>query len=311
MVIARALLGVSEAFYMPAALALIVDYHRGPTQSRAVGLHSSGIYAGSILGGLGGGFAEAFGWRTAFLGFGGLGVLYALFLVIALPHPPEEKISAADGENQSPLPTTGAILSLLATRGFLLLLLMNLLNGAAYWPLRNWLPEFFRVELGVSQTRAGIYGPMAFNAAAFTGMLIASNASDWWAQTNPRARALVPGLAFCIAAPCLYAIGAISYVPLILGFVLVAGMSQGCLDANLMPAACTVIDFRQRATAYGLLNFVGTTAGGVMTYVGGMLKDQNIPFAETFKVASLFILCAGLLLLAVKPRAERAAAVAT
>ena len=29
--------------------------------------------------------------------------------------------------------------ALLSTRGFVLLLVMNALNGAAYWPVRNWL----------------------------------------------------------------------------------------------------------------------------------------------------------------------------
>lgn len=178
---------------------------------------------------------------------------------------------------------------------------MNLLNGAAYWPVRNWLPEFFRSELGVNQAWAGIYGPMTFNGAAFLGMLIASNISDWWSGWNERARALVPAIGFMIAAPCLFAVGAVEYIPIILACVLVAGMSQGFLDANLMPAACTVTDFRYRATAYGLLNFVGTTAGGVMTYVGGMLKEQQVPFATTFQAASVLIFIAGLCLFAVKP----------
>src|SRR5205823_127564 len=61
----------------------------------------------------------------------------------------------------------GAFVALLTAPGFLLLLGMNLLNGAAYWPVRNWLPTFFHDEFGLSQTRAGIYGPMTFNAAAF------------------------------------------------------------------------------------------------------------------------------------------------
>lgn len=82
MLAARALLGVSEAFYMPAAVALIVEYHRGPTRSRATGLHLSGVYAGSILGGLGGAFAELYGWRSGFLIMGGIGVTYALVLMI-------------------------------------------------------------------------------------------------------------------------------------------------------------------------------------------------------------------------------------
>ena len=305
MLAARAMLGVSEAFYMPAAVALIVEYHRGPTRSRATGLHLSGVYAGSVLGGLGGAFAEMFGWRTGFLIMGAIGVAYALVLMIVFPRPQtfsdETRAEIASAEASPSAAFTTALKSLLTTRGFQFLLAMNLLNGAAYWPVRNWLPEFFRSELGVSQAWAGIYGPMAFNGAAFVGMLIASNISDWWSGWNERARALVPAIGFMIAAPCLFAIGAVEYIPIILACVLVAGMSQGFLDANLMPAACTVTDFRHRATAYGLLNFVGTTAGGVMTYVGGMLKEQHVPFATTFQAASLLIFVAGLCLFAVKP----------
>jgi predicted MFS family arabinose efflux permease len=304
MLAARAMLGVSEAFYMPAAVALIVEYHRGPTRSRATGLHLSGVYAGSVLGGLGGAFAEMFGWRSGFIIMGAIGVAYALVLMIFFPRPmrdvaPEE-IAPTITETSVP-PLSLAFRSLLTTRGFLFLLAMNLLNGAAYWPVRNWLPEFFRSELGVSQAWAGIYGPMAFNGAAFIGMLIASNISDWWSQSTERARALVPAIGFMIAAPCLFMVGAAEYIPVVLVCVLVAGMSQGFLDANLMPAACTVTDARYRATAYGLLNFVGTTAGGVMTYVGGMLKEQQVPFGATFQAASLLIFVAGLCLFAVKP----------
>lgn len=158
MLAARALLGVSEAFYMPAAVALIVEYHRGPTRSRATGLHLSGVYAGSILGGLGGAFAELYGWRSGFLIMGGIGVTYALVLMIFFPRTPRETAhdEIASAELSSPAPLAGAFRSLLTTRGFQFLLAMNLLNGAAYWPVRNWLPEFFRSELGVNQAWAGI-----------------------------------------------------------------------------------------------------------------------------------------------------------
>ncbi|WP_045836706.1 MFS transporter [Hyphomicrobium sp. 99] len=301
MLAARATLGVSEAFYMPAAVALIVEYHRGPTRSRATGLHLSGVYAGSVLGGLGGFMAEAFGWRPVFLIIGGIGVAYALLLTIIFPSRVEVEASAAREDVNAPSTGASAFASLLSTPGFLLLLAMNVLDGAAYWPVRNWLAEFFRSELGVDPAWAGVYGPMTFNGAAFLGMLIASNVSDWWAGWNVRARALVPAIGFIIASPCLFLMGAVEYVPIILGCIVVAGMSQGFLDANLMPATCTVVDFRFRATAYGLLNFAGTTAGGVMTYVGGRLKEQHIPFSATFQAASGMILVAGLLLLLVKP----------
>ncbi len=304
MLFARAILGVSEAFYMPAAVALIVEYHRGPTRSRATGLHLSGVYAGSVIGGLGGFMAEAFGWRAVFLVIGGIGVAYALLLTVIFPSRVEGDAERLREDADIPSAAVAPFASLLLAPGFLLLLAMNVLDGAAYWPVRNWLAEFFRSELGVDPAWAGVYGPMTFNGAAFLGMLIASNVSDWWAGWNERARALVPAIGFIIAAPCLFLMGAVEYVPVLLGCIIVAGMSQGFLDANLMPAVCTVVDFRVRAPAYGLLNFAGTTAGGVMTYVGGRLKEQNVPFSTTFQFASGMILVAGLLLLFVKPAAR-------
>lgn len=313
MLIARAMLGVSEAFYMPAAVALIVDYHAGSTRSRATGLHLSGVYVGSVLGGLGGWFAEEHGWRFAFLLFGSVGIAYALFLIVVLRVPDfgEKPDAGAAGANDchslpppaSP-PRTNPFLALLSTRGFVLLLFMNALNGAAYWPLRNWLPSFFNSELGVDLTFSGVYGAMAFNGAAFAGMLLGSTVSDRLSARTQRARALVPAVGFCLAAPALFLVGSAALVPVIIGGIFVVGMSQGFLDANLMPAVCTVSDPRHRATGYGLMNFVGTTAGGVMTYVGGVLKDNAVPFGATFQVAAGFILVAGLLLFAVKPKTD-------
>lgn len=301
MLAARAMLGISEAFYMPAAVALIIDYHRPSTRSRATGLHLSGVYAGSVLGGLGGALAEAFGWRPVFLAIGGFGVAYAIVLSIVFPsRPPARPEQGA--EDLVPGHFLGAIGSLLSMPGFLLLLAMNLLNGAAYWPVRNWLAEFFRSELGVTPAWAGVYGPMAFNGAAFVGMLIASNVSDWWVGRCAQARTFVPAIGFFVAAPCLLGMGAIEYVPAVLACVLVAGMSQGFLDANLMPATCTVVDIRTRATACGLLNLVGMTAGGAMTYAGGRLKEQDVPFGAVFQAAGVMILIAGILLLLVRPR---------
>jgi predicted MFS family arabinose efflux permease len=309
MLLARATLGISEAFYMPAAVSMIVDYHRGPTRSRATGLHLSGVYAGSVLGGLGGAMAEAFGWRTVFLVIGGIGVAYALVLMIVFPAQIDHD-HRNTREDVSPVsPTGGTFWLLLSTPSFLLLLFMNALNGAAYWPVRNWLAEFFRVELGVASAWAGVYGPMVFNGAAFLGMLVASNISDWWSIRNVRARALVPAFGFLVAAPCLFVLGRADSIPILLACVLITGMSQGFLDANLMPATCTVVNSRYYATAYGLLNFAGTTAGGGMTYVGGRLKEQHVPFGVLFQVASVLIFVAGLLLFLVRPANTRSPAI--
>jgi len=302
LLLARAIMGISEACYIPAAVALIVDYHRGPTRSRATGWHLSGAYAGSVLGGLGGWMALRWGWRTGFQVFGAVGVAYALVLLRFLPQAPAQEPPTVDTPHpDSAAAPPHAFGALLASRSFLLLLLVNALVGAAFWTIKNWLPTFFNTELQFDLTAAGIYGAMAFNAAAFVGMLGASTLSDRWSRRTARARFWVPAIGFCIAAPCFFGVGHATAVPVILAAVLVVGASQGFLDANLMPALCTLSAPRHRATGYGLLNFVSTLVGGAMTYVGGWLKDAHVPLGTTFQFAAVLILLAGLLLWVVRP----------
>ena len=95
LVAARALMGISEAFYIPAALALIADFHTGPTRSRAIGIHQAGIYTGLILGGFAGHIADApsLGWRWGFSTCGIIGVIYAIPLFLMLRNPPRAVFS--------------------------------------------------------------------------------------------------------------------------------------------------------------------------------------------------------------------------
>ena len=85
---ARALMGISEAAYIPAALALIMDYHRGPTRSLATGVHMSGIMVGAGLGGLGGWLAETHSWSFPFTVFGLVGIAYSVLLALMLRDAP-------------------------------------------------------------------------------------------------------------------------------------------------------------------------------------------------------------------------------
>jgi len=61
----RAVMGVSEALYIPAGLALIADYHRGTTRSLAIGVHMTGLYTGQALGGFGATVAASWSWASS------------------------------------------------------------------------------------------------------------------------------------------------------------------------------------------------------------------------------------------------------
>ena len=56
----RALMGVSEALYIPAGLSLIADYFTGSRRSLAIGIHMTGLYVGQAVGGFGATVAAAF-----------------------------------------------------------------------------------------------------------------------------------------------------------------------------------------------------------------------------------------------------------
>jgi MFS family permease len=96
LIVVRALMGVSEAAYLPAALALIADYHRGSTRSLATGIHMTGLSVGTGLGGVGGWLAEKQGWTFAFEVFGIFGIVYALVLIWVLREAPRRRRTRPD-----------------------------------------------------------------------------------------------------------------------------------------------------------------------------------------------------------------------
>src|SRR6266536_850452 len=117
----RALMGLSEAFYIPAGLSLIADYHQGPTRSRAVGIHMAGIYAGQAFGGIGGYIADTSSWRNAFWWFGAVGVCYAMLLLAAL-----KESRGSEGEQTVPSEKIGVVHTLkklFGTGSFLVLVI--------------------------------------------------------------------------------------------------------------------------------------------------------------------------------------------
>ena len=301
---ARALMGISEACYMPAALALIIDYHRGATRSLATGLHISGLYVGAALGGLGGVLAEHLRWQSAFHWFGAIGLGYGLVMMLGL----RDRAEAAEAEAGPGArgPGFGASMGLLLReRSFPLSLVYFTLLSVAYWGLYGWLPTYLGEHFHLGQGTAGMSGTAWLQLASLAGIVAGGAWADRWCRRNLRARLLVPAIAFCVAGPALFLTATTAWLPLALGGLVVFGLARGCADANNMPIVCQVVDPRLRASAYGVMNFLGCIAGGLMTYAAGSLKDSQVGLQRVFQVSALLVVGAVLLLLWVKPRPDR------
>ncbi|MGC8641765.1 MAG: MFS transporter, partial [Isosphaeraceae bacterium] len=183
---ARSLMGISEAFYMPAALALIADYHLGPTRSRAVGLHQMAIYCGVIAGGFGGYVADApgLGWRFAFTASGVFGMVYALPLVLLLRDP--ARLNDETGRPSStPLRALGTLLS---NFSFILLVLYFTLPAIAGWVVRDWMPAILKQQFGIGQGQAGVAATVYWQVAAIFGAISGGWLADHWMRRHERGR---------------------------------------------------------------------------------------------------------------------------
>ena len=305
----RAAMGVSEAFYIPAALALITDYHRGGTRSLATGLHMSGIYAGQVLAGCGAMMAGdpcQMGWRLTFELFGFIGVAYGLVVLFFLRDPKAQEAPATEtATNETAAPaaaefTLGQMLkSIFTGRGMYLLLLMISFAGFANWFLLGWYPRLLQDMFSISEAEAGPQATFWINIAKYISVLACAVIADRWYLRNKNARAYVPGIAFCVAGPCVLLamlFGAEIGLAAVLALVAMQGVAQGSMDATLMPVLRSTIDERFAATGYGLLNLTSVGAGALVSWLGGMLKDAGTPLSAVLSLAGVLMMLCGIIL---------------
>jgi len=303
LLLTRALMGVSEAFYLPAALALICDFHRDRTRALANGIHLSGVMIGSALGGVGGWLAQNQSWAYAFKLFGLFGIGYSLVLIRFLKES-DMGIEAPDAGVSSAQPErfNGTLQILLSDRTFLTTAVYWAMLSVAGWGVLGWMPTYLNEQFHLDQGRAGLSATGYINVSALLGMIIGGAWSDWWSRTNPRARIWVPMIGLCVAAPAIFIVAYTSVVAMALLGLIFYGLARAFADANMMPILCLMFDRRCRATGYGVLNFVGCIVGGITIYLGGILRDHDVRVSLIFAAAAVAITGCVVLLLAMKPR---------
>ena len=303
MLVARAFMGISEACYIPAALALITDYHKGRTRSLATGLHMTGLYAGLALGGVGGYIAELWGWRFGFQVFGAVGILYSIVLLFFLkdaPPQPSENTSQKDIPSNQPITLFGSIKVLFRERSFLILLIYFSVLGVVNWLVYGWLPTFLKEHFHLTLGKAGISATGYIQIGSFLGVIAGGVLADRWFRSNIRGRLYVVIIGFSIGAPFLFLMSSTSVFSIAILAMIVFGVARGFNDANLMPILRQIADSRYIATSYGFLNFLSTIVGGLMVYAGGALKDAHVDLSIIYQVSAVLMLIATCLLFAVK-----------
>lgn len=299
---ARSLMGISEAFYIPAALALITDYHTGHTRSRAVGLHQMAIYFGVIAGGFGGYIADApqLGWRFAFNACGIFGIVYTLPLVLLLRDAPKPD-GAGEAPKSSPF---RAAVELLTNLSFILLVLYFMLPALAGWVVRDWMPAILKQQFNIGQGKAGVAATVYWQGAAIVGAVAGGWLADRWMRRNERGRIYASALGMCLIVPAIFGVGNAGSLTMAVAFLILFGLGWGFFDCNNMPILCQIVRPELRATGYGVMNLVSISCGGLADWGFGSLRDRQVPLNVIFGVFAGAAVVSIFIVLLIRPRRE-------
>lgn len=273
----RALMGVSEALYIPSALSLIADWHEGKSRSLAIGIHMTGLYVGQAVGGFGATIAATFSWHSTFYWFGIIGIAYSVVLALLLHDKPKAAAAVAASPNPATLMKKESLwrgLSVVfSTWAFWVILIYFAVPSLPGWATKNWLPTLFEKNLGLDMALAGPMSTITIAASSFVGVLLGGVMSDKWVLRNIRGRIYTSAIGLGMTIPALVLLGFGHSVVAVVGAGMLFGIGFGMFDANNMPILCQIISAKYRATAYGVMNMVGVFAGAAVTQLLGKWTD--------------------------------------
>lgn len=303
----RALMGVSEALYIPAALSLIADYFTGSSRSLAIGIHMTGLYMGQALGGFGATAAAAWSWQDTFKWFGIIGIIYAGVLILLLREKRNEEtpievpeIDDSEGgvfisqksENSGKIPVLKGFAMIFSNVAFWVILFFFASSSLPGWSTKNWLPTLFAENLGLMPAVAGPAATISIAVSSFIGVMIGGPISDRWVKKNLKGRIYTSAIGLSMMVPALIFIGLGHNAVFAICAALFFGIGYGMFDTNTMPIVCQFIPDKLRASAYGVINMCGVFAGALVTQILGA-------WAEGGNLGLGFALLSGILILAV------------
>ena len=280
----RALMGVSEALYIPAALSLIADYFTGKQLSLAIGIHMTGLYMGQAVGGFGAFVAEQLSWQSTFHWFGIIGIVYAFILVVFLYEKRTETVGPKIEEKQ-PL---AVILkkNMMAIKSSLGMLMTNIAFWTIIfffascsvpgWATKKWLPTLFADSLNVEMSVAGPIATITIAFASFIGVMIGGPMADNWSRKNLKGRIYTSAIGLTLMIPSLVLMGFGTTFIAAIGAGVLFGLGYGLFDANNMPILCQFVSDRSRGTAYGMMNMSGLFIGALATNVLGAMAEKGM-----------------------------------
>jgi len=294
----RALGGLAEAVYFPAAMSLISGYHGPETRSRAMSLHQSAVYVGTVAGGvLAAVVGERFGWRSNFILFGLLGIAILIMLLAFLEEPPRGHWAGQTASKEpAGIPLRDVLAEILGSS--LVLRLIAGFIGANFVAtiFMVWMPSFLFSKFHMSLSMAGVSATVYLAAASVLGVLCGGVLADLLSGHRRGHRMRIQALGLLVGVPFLFLTGWTASVAVLVVSMIGFGFCKGIYESNIWAALYDVVRPECRASAVGIMNSLGWLGGGLAPLAiaaGTQRFGMNLCLSAT---SLIYALVAGILL---------------
>jgi MFS family permease len=299
----RAIMGFSEALYIPGGLALIAELHSDKTRSLAVGIHMSGIYMGQAFGGFGSTVSAMYSWQHTFIFFGFVGMAYALVLMFFLKDSARPSASVTIKDSKT-VGVFDGLFSLLKSFPFWIIVIYFAVPSLPGWAIKNWAPTLISENLDIDMSRAGPIATISISLSSLMGVLVGGIISDRWVQRNIRGRIYIGAIGLSLTVPAMLLMGFGTSLLPILSAAFLFGFGFGMFDTNNMPILCQFVRPDARATAYGFLNTAGIFSGALITDYLGKSTDAGNLGRDFAWLGAVVIIAVALQLIFLRPKPQ-------
>ncbi|HXB33108.1 MAG TPA: MFS transporter [Puia sp.] len=300
---ARIGVGIGEAGGSPPAHAMISDYFPPCRRSTALSIYSTGIYFGTLIGYIMGGYLnQRLGWRTAFFAVGAPGIFFSLLFYATVKEPrrgstdtaslplsdtaslPLSGTAALPSTGTSPLPPTEThtfreVLKLLySKKTFIFLTIATSLLVFCIYGLLNWAPSFLGRIHGMTPAERGRALGLALGIGGAIGSFAGGALTDRFGKKDRQWYLKIPAYAILLSIG--FAIGALylkSNILSVVCFGCTAALQSMYLGPSvavahsLVPASMRALT---SAVLFLALNFIGLGFG---PWIVGMISDRLTP----------------------------------
>jgi len=300
----RGLLGLSESAAIPAGIKAVTEWFPAKDRSVAVGYFNAGTSLGALI-------APpvviwlslTYGWRSAFVVTGGLGLIWAAAWFIFYDSPSRHRALSSEQRALAPLPPNAEaeppipIPALLRQRNFWALAIARFLSEPAWQTFSFWIPLYLARERGMDLKAIAAFAWLPFLASDAGGILGGYLSPFLMSRfkmglLTSRASGVALGGLLMIGPGC---VGLATGPYMAIGLFCIGGFAHQMLSVMINTLTTDVFPQAAVARANGLVGMVGWTGGLSFTLLVGALVD-TVGFSPLFALLAVFDIAAAIFL---------------